>query len=310
MGEVGIFDRANADPRTIELGQPSVASGRAALDNFSTALELAREGQVDAVCFTPFNKQALRMAGNRHEDELRFAAEALEWPGLVSEFNILGQLWNSTLVTAGGVALILIVSTTGGYAFSKLTFKGSGLVFLAILSGMMIPVQSIIIPVYVNIVNVARFSTDVLGTHLTINQFFGVTLSNPSMAATAPATLGNPTQVVQILNDEKPSLTATNVSGPEGSVLQFGATLVQRYYQPVVVSYQTANGAAVAPGDYTAASGSITFPAGTNGTQTVGVTTKFDFTTEVAEKFSMIWSSGSIKASPVTKTGTIKGNKT
>jgi multiple sugar transport system permease protein/raffinose/stachyose/melibiose transport system permease protein len=64
---------------------------------------------------------------------------------------ILQQLWNSTIVTVGGVALILVVSTTGGYAFSKLTFRGSGLVFLAILSGMMIPMQSIIIPVYVNL---------------------------------------------------------------------------------------------------------------------------------------------------------------
>jgi len=96
------------------------------------------------------------------------------WTQLFTTVPIVGQLWNSTLVTVGGVALILIVSTTGGYAFSKLTFKGSGLVFLAVLSGMMIPVQSIIIPVYVNIVNVARFHLDVLGAHITINQFFGI----------------------------------------------------------------------------------------------------------------------------------------
>jgi len=96
------------------------------------------------------------------------------WNQLFAQVPILAQLWNSTVVTAGGVALILIVSTTGGYAFSKLTFKGSGLVFLAVLSGMMIPVQSIIIPVYVNIVNVAKFHVDILGMHLTINQFFGI----------------------------------------------------------------------------------------------------------------------------------------
>jgi len=73
------------------------------------------------------------------------------WQQLFVQVPILQQLLNSTIVTAGGVALILVVSTTGGYAFAKLTFKGSGLVFLAILSGMMIPMQSIIIPVYVNI---------------------------------------------------------------------------------------------------------------------------------------------------------------
>jgi multiple sugar transport system permease protein len=96
------------------------------------------------------------------------------WVQLFAEVPILGQLWNSTVVTLGGVSLILLVSTTGGYAFSKLTFKGSGLVFLAVLSGMMIPVQSIIIPVYVNIVNIARLHVDVLGAHITINQFFGI----------------------------------------------------------------------------------------------------------------------------------------
>jgi len=73
------------------------------------------------------------------------------WQQLFSTVPILQQLLNSTIVTAGGVALILVVSTTGGYAFAKLTFRGSGLALLAILAGMMVPMQSIIIPVYVNI---------------------------------------------------------------------------------------------------------------------------------------------------------------
>ena len=116
--------------------------------------------------------------------------------------------------------------------------------------------------------------------------------------------------MIQIQNDEKPSLTGTAPTGAEGSTLQFGATLVQRYYLPITVLYTTTNGTAVAPGDYTTTGGSITFAAGTNGTQTVGVPTHFDFLTEVAEKFTMSWSSGSTKVSPVVKTGTIKSNHT
>ncbi|HEY4752943.1 MAG TPA: carbohydrate ABC transporter permease [Candidatus Limnocylindrales bacterium] len=73
------------------------------------------------------------------------------WQDLFVQMPVVAELWNSTVVTIGGVLLILAVSTTGGYAFSKLTFRGSGIVFLAILAGMMIPMQSIIIPVYVNI---------------------------------------------------------------------------------------------------------------------------------------------------------------
>ena len=97
--EVAIENCANADPGAIALGRASAESGRAALDNFSAALELARKGAVDAICFTPFNKQALRMAGNRHEDELRFAAEVLGWPGAVGEFNILERLWNARVTS-------------------------------------------------------------------------------------------------------------------------------------------------------------------------------------------------------------------
>jgi ABC-type glycerol-3-phosphate transport system permease component len=73
------------------------------------------------------------------------------WQLLFTTLPVMQQLWNSTVVTACGVLLIVIVSTTGGFAFAKLGFKGSGLVLLAILAGMMIPVQSIIIPIFVNV---------------------------------------------------------------------------------------------------------------------------------------------------------------
>ena len=97
--KVDFVDRPNADPRAIPLGRASVESGRAALDNLTAALHLARDGAIDAMCFTPLNKQALRLAGNRHEDELRFAVEALAWNRPVSEFNILERLWNARVTS-------------------------------------------------------------------------------------------------------------------------------------------------------------------------------------------------------------------
>jgi 4-hydroxythreonine-4-phosphate dehydrogenase len=63
------------------------------------ALDLARKGLIEAVCFTPFNKQALKLAGNPFEDELRFAAELLGWRRPVGEFNILGRLWNARVTS-------------------------------------------------------------------------------------------------------------------------------------------------------------------------------------------------------------------
>jgi 4-hydroxythreonine-4-phosphate dehydrogenase len=97
--EVEVLDRANADPAAIPLGRASAESGRAALDNFTCALDLARDGKLDAVCFTPFNKHALMLAGNRFEDELRYAADHLGWDGPVGEFNVLGRLWNARVTS-------------------------------------------------------------------------------------------------------------------------------------------------------------------------------------------------------------------
>ena len=88
------------------------------------------------------------------------------WAELFNVLPVVQELINSTVVTAGAVVLIIVVSTTGGYAFAKLGFRGSGMVFLAILAGMMIPMQSIIIPEFVNIARVAHLNNQYLGAVL------------------------------------------------------------------------------------------------------------------------------------------------
>lgn len=95
------------------------------------------------------------------------------WTRLFQVLPVAQQLVNSTIVTAGAVLLIVIVSSMGGYAFAKLSFRGSPLIFLGLLSGMMIPVQSIIIPEFVN---VAR------GLHL-INNFASAILVYAALGA-------------------------------------------------------------------------------------------------------------------------------
>jgi len=73
------------------------------------------------------------------------------WTGLFKDLPVGQELVSSSIVTVLSVALIVVVSTMGGFAFAKLGFRGSGGVFLAILAGMMIPMQSIIIPEFVNV---------------------------------------------------------------------------------------------------------------------------------------------------------------
>ena len=81
------------------------------------------------------------------------------WTQLFQELPILRQLFNSTLICAIAIAIILAVSSTAGFSFAKLTYRASGFLFLAIVAAMMVPLQSIIIPEYVNLAHFGLINT-------------------------------------------------------------------------------------------------------------------------------------------------------
>jgi ABC-type glycerol-3-phosphate transport system permease component len=87
------------------------------------------------------------------------------WSQLFHELPVGSELLNSTIVCAAAIVIILAVSTTAGFAFAKLTYRGSGMVFLLVVAALMVPLQSIIIPEYVNL---AKFGL--------INSYFGAVL--------------------------------------------------------------------------------------------------------------------------------------
>src|SRR5215469_2650336 len=64
------------------------------------------------------------------------------WHELFANLPVAGQLLNSTLVCAAAILIILAVSTTAGFAFAKLRYRGSGTVFLLVVSALMVPLQS------------------------------------------------------------------------------------------------------------------------------------------------------------------------
>jgi 4-hydroxythreonine-4-phosphate dehydrogenase len=82
-------------PEEVTRGEATLAGGAFATRNFRTALELAQEGRVDAVCFTPFNKKAMRYAYPGYDDEIRFVSDVLSFRGNVREFNVLEKIWNA-----------------------------------------------------------------------------------------------------------------------------------------------------------------------------------------------------------------------
>jgi ABC-type glycerol-3-phosphate transport system permease component len=73
------------------------------------------------------------------------------WTQLFHELPVGRELLNSAIVCVAAIAVILVVSTTAGFAFAKLRYRGSGLVFLLVVAALMVPLQSIIIPEYVNL---------------------------------------------------------------------------------------------------------------------------------------------------------------
>ena len=100
VGNRPVFvDLANLDPARIELGRATRSGGEFALANFRTALRFAASGHADAVCFTPFNKAAMRSAHPGYDDEIGYSAEVLGTAGPASEFNILDEVWNARVTS-------------------------------------------------------------------------------------------------------------------------------------------------------------------------------------------------------------------
>ena len=57
-------------------------------------------------------------------------------------------LWNSVYIAALMTLGVVVFSSLAGYAFAKIKFKGSELLFMVILCGMMMPIEVTIIPIY------------------------------------------------------------------------------------------------------------------------------------------------------------------
>jgi 4-hydroxy-L-threonine phosphate dehydrogenase PdxA len=94
-----LVNLANLDPADVSLGVASLAGGRFATQNFAFALKLAESGRADAVCFTPFNKIAMRYAYPGYDDEIRFISGVIGFTGRAREFNVLEAVWNARVTS-------------------------------------------------------------------------------------------------------------------------------------------------------------------------------------------------------------------
>ena len=112
---------------------------------------------------------------------------------------------------------------------------------------------------------------------------FAVTLSSP----TAGAGLGKANGIVTIVDNEAvPELAISNASVTEGGSAVLTVTRSSVTGSTVAVNYATANGTATAPGDFGAASGTLTFLPGET-SKTITVATVDDAVHEAAESFTV-----------------------
>lgn len=142
---------------------------------------------------------------------------------------------------------------------------------------------------------------------------FTMSLSAPTGGATI--TTGTATATIND-NDSAPTCSgvtfsiASNAAVTEGASSSFTVTKSGTASGSCSVTYATANGTAVQPGDYTTKSGTLTFTS-TQTAQTVSVVTIDDAVVESAETFTMALSSptgGAALGTPSSATATINDN--
>lgn len=115
-------------------GRAEAAGGRSVLQVLNLCMDAAQAGQIDAICFAPLNKQAMKLGGLRHEDELHHFAEYLGVTGYFCEFNTLGDLWTSRISSH------VPLRDVAGYLSQERIAQAAELIYRALLaSGMAAP---------------------------------------------------------------------------------------------------------------------------------------------------------------------------
>lgn len=101
------------------------------------------------------------------------------------KIGIAQPVYNSTVVALITVAGSIVLSTLGGYGFARFDFPGKNLLFVMVLSTLMIPFQSILIPLFVMIVQVNLHDTlfSLALVYITFQLPFGIFLMRNSFPA-------------------------------------------------------------------------------------------------------------------------------
>jgi multiple sugar transport system permease protein len=98
---------------------------------------------------------------------------------------VMRHVLNSVLVSTLTVFGTIVLSTLGGYGFARFTFKGKNVLFIMVLSTLMIPFQSILIPLFVMLAKI-NLHNNLFGlalVYITFQLPFGIFLMRNSFMA-------------------------------------------------------------------------------------------------------------------------------
>jgi multiple sugar transport system permease protein/raffinose/stachyose/melibiose transport system permease protein len=113
---------------------------------------------ITVVMLYPFYYMITTSLHSSEQYQLGGGFSLASWRNLFDVLPVWRQLLNSTIVSLGGIAVILAVSTAGGYSFAILRFRAATVTFLLVVGAMMVPLQSIIAPEFINMVDYWRIN--------------------------------------------------------------------------------------------------------------------------------------------------------
>jgi 4-hydroxythreonine-4-phosphate dehydrogenase len=79
--------------------QASRIAGEYTIGALRAGIAALQSWAIDALVYAPLNKQAMKLAGLPHEDELHLFADLLGHAGPISEINVCGRLWTSRVTS-------------------------------------------------------------------------------------------------------------------------------------------------------------------------------------------------------------------
>lgn len=139
-GEIIILQNSAGDDEEFDVYE-------ATIDGETVELLLAYRGS-KTLFISPDNPEIQTFAVERTATPVEYVDFQLENYGAFFDLNLDRSLVNTSLVTTLVVVGQLVTSIFGGYAFSRVQFRGRDTLFLAYLGSIMIPFVVLIIPIY------------------------------------------------------------------------------------------------------------------------------------------------------------------